>query len=107
MAQSKPLTINGWNIFAHSLFLDQVEELITRVEKLRRKYPADYTRKNATKRLAAIEKLAFEILKSSQRIRRLLIIAREEPSAMITSIGFAQNFSSNIVFFFDITWKAK
>ena len=62
MSKSKPLTINGWNIFAHSLFLDQVEELITQVEMLRQKYPADYKKKNSTKRLAAIEKLAFEII---------------------------------------------
>ena len=62
MSKSKPLTINGWNIFAHSLFLDQVEELITQVEMLRRKYPADYKKKNSTKRLAAIERLAFEII---------------------------------------------
>jgi toxin YhaV len=58
----QPLVINGWNIFAHSLFLEQFEELVSQVEHLRRKFPKDYKKKNATKRLAAIEKLAFDII---------------------------------------------
>jgi len=59
---NKPLVINGWTIFAHSLFLEQLETLLKKVEKLRRKDPKGYTRKNATKQLAAISKLAFEII---------------------------------------------
>jgi toxin YhaV len=59
---SQPLVINGWSIFAHPLFLNQFEELLTLVESLRQKYPEDYQRKNATKRLAAIAKLAFDII---------------------------------------------
>ncbi|MDF5725440.1 MAG: type II toxin-antitoxin system YhaV family toxin [Rhizonema sp. PD37] len=62
MLVNQPLVINGWNIFAHSLFLNQFEELLTQVEHLRQKYPEDYQRKNATKRLAAIVKLAFDII---------------------------------------------
>jgi toxin YhaV len=62
LSKSKLLIINGWKIFGHSLFLDQVEELITQVEFLRQKDPANYTKKNAAKRLAAIEKLSFEII---------------------------------------------
>lgn len=62
MAASKPLVINGWTIFAHSLFLEQLETLLQKVERLRRKDPTGYTRKNATKQLAAIAKLAFEII---------------------------------------------
>lgn len=54
--------INGWNIFAHPLFLNQFEELLTQVEHLRQKYPQDYKHKNATKRLAAIAKLAFDVI---------------------------------------------
>ncbi len=56
------LVINGWSIFAHPLFLKQFDELLAQVERLRQKYPKDYKRKNATKRLAAIAKLAFEII---------------------------------------------
>jgi toxin YhaV len=56
------LVINGWNIFLHPLFLQQFEELTTQVEQLRQKYPKDYQKKNAAKRLAAIAKLAFEVI---------------------------------------------
>jgi toxin YhaV len=55
-----PLAVNGWTLFAHPLFLDQVEALVARVEVLRARDPVGYTRKNATKRLAAIAALAFE-----------------------------------------------
>ena len=62
MQKAKPLIINGWEIFAHSLFLDQIEELITQVETLRRKNPIIYKKKNVVKRLAAIAKLAFSVI---------------------------------------------
>ncbi|MEZ2303088.1 MAG: type II toxin-antitoxin system YhaV family toxin [Microcoleus sp.] len=62
MSVNQPLVINGWNIFAHALFLNQFEELLTQVEHLRQKYPQDYKHKNATKRLAAIAKLAFDVI---------------------------------------------
>jgi toxin YhaV len=57
-----PLTVKGWSIFAHPLFLDAVEALVVQVERLRANDPKKYTAKNATKRLAAIVKLAFEII---------------------------------------------
>ena len=57
-----PLVVNGWTIFAHPLFLNQVEALIQQVEGLKRKDPKGFTKKNATKRLAAIAKLAFEVI---------------------------------------------
>ncbi len=62
MVKTDPLIINGWKIFSHNLFLNQVEELITQVEALKRKDPINYIKKNAAKRLAAIEKLAFHII---------------------------------------------
>jgi toxin YhaV len=62
LSENKRLVINGWQIFAHPLFLGQVEELLVKVEHLRQKYPKDYQKKNATKRLAAIAKLAFEVI---------------------------------------------
>lgn len=62
MSVDQPLVINGWHIFAHPLFLEQFEELVAWVERLRRKFPQDYHKKNATKRLAAIAKLAFDII---------------------------------------------
>lgn len=62
MAKSTPLVINGWSIFAHPLFLDQIDDHESQVKKLRKKDFANYTKKNATKRLAAISKLAFEVI---------------------------------------------
>ncbi len=57
-----PLVVNGWTIYAHPLFLNQVEALIQQVEGLKRKNPKGFTKKNATRRLAAIAKLAFEVI---------------------------------------------
>lgn len=61
-ARPPPLTVNGWTLFAHPLFLDQLETLAAEVEKLRVKNPAGYAQKNASKRLAAIAKLVFEVI---------------------------------------------
>jgi toxin YhaV len=52
--------INGWKIYAHSLFVEQFEALVTKVEGLRKKYPSKYKSKKDTKLLAAIVKLAFD-----------------------------------------------
>lgn len=60
--QTPPLVVHGWTIFAHPLFLDQLEALVRQVEALQGKDPAGYHRKNATKRLAAISKLAFDVI---------------------------------------------
>ena len=57
-----PLVINGWSVFAHPLFLDQLEALTQQVELLKQKDPSGFTRKNAAKRLAAIAKLAFDVI---------------------------------------------
>jgi toxin YhaV len=61
-AQPYPLVVNGWTIFAHPLFLDQLEELTRQVEAMKRKDPAGFIKKNASKRLTAIAKLAFEVI---------------------------------------------
>jgi toxin YhaV len=57
-----PLAVGGWTIFAHPLFLDQLEALIQQVETLKQKDPVGYVKKNAAKRLAAIAKLAFDVI---------------------------------------------
>ena len=62
MSDNEPLVINSWRIYAHPLFINQLEKLISKVENLRQKYPQEYKQKNAIKRLAAINKLAFEII---------------------------------------------
>ena len=60
--QKTPLVVNGWTVFAHPLFLAQLEEVTRQVEGLQKKDPAGFTKKNASKRLAAIAKLAFEVI---------------------------------------------
>lgn len=62
MPEYSNVVINGWTIFAHSLFLDEINTLIEQVEKLKRKDPANYLKKNASKRLAAIARLAFTVI---------------------------------------------
>ena len=64
MTAGKPelLVIRGWAIFAHPLFLAQIDALSRQVETLKQKDPVGYVKKNASKRLAAITKLAFDII---------------------------------------------
>jgi toxin YhaV len=57
-----PWVVNGWSLFAHPFFLEQLEATIAKVEELRRKDPSGYIKKNAAKRLAAINRLAFEVI---------------------------------------------
>jgi toxin YhaV len=54
------LEINGWTIYSHPLFLDQLEAMIEAVEKARQKDPKGYKKKRAAKLLAAVWKVAFE-----------------------------------------------
>lgn len=62
MTPPAALVVNGWTIYAHPLFLDQLEDLLQAVEQAREKDPRGYKRKNAAKRLAAVARLAFEII---------------------------------------------
>jgi toxin YhaV len=43
--------VNGWTIYAHPLFLDQLEAMTAAVDKTRKKDPAGYKKKRATKLL--------------------------------------------------------
>lgn len=61
-ASAKPLVVNGWTIYAHPLFQQQLQTLGEQVEALKKKDPLGYRKKNATKRLAAIMQLAFEVI---------------------------------------------
>jgi len=57
-----PMVVNGWTLYAHPLFKEQYLYLKLQVESLREKDPKGYVRKNATKRLAAIQRLTFELI---------------------------------------------
>ena len=60
--EAAPVVVHGWTVFAHPLFLEQIEALARQVDGLGSKDPVDYAQKNAAKRLAAIVKLAFEVI---------------------------------------------
>jgi toxin YhaV len=54
------VTIDGWAIYAHPLFLDQLEKLIEAVERDKKNDPDNYTRKANAKLLKVISTLALE-----------------------------------------------
>lgn len=56
------MLIHGWTVFAPPLFLAQLEGLVQQVERLKKKDPVGYVKKNASKRLAAVAKLAFDVI---------------------------------------------
>jgi toxin YhaV len=56
------MVVHGWTVFAHPLFLEQLAALARQVERLKSKNPVGYAQKNATRRLAAITKLAFDVI---------------------------------------------
>lgn len=56
------LTINGWTILAHPLFLDQLEKLIDAVEAVKAKKPDAYRKSANTKLLAALNTLVFQTI---------------------------------------------
>lgn len=59
LAKSAP---HGWAVYAHPLFLVQVEALTRQVEALKQRDPVGYVKKNAYKRLLAITNLVSEII---------------------------------------------
>nr|WP_306264075.1 type II toxin-antitoxin system YhaV family toxin [Pararhizobium sp. IMCC3301] len=60
--QQAAIVVNGWSIYAHPVFLDQLEGLIGEVEEKKRRVPKTYLKKNCAKRLAAISKLVTEVI---------------------------------------------
>ncbi len=62
MQKTIPAVVNGWTLYAHPLFIEQYLNLKSQVEALREKDPGNYTKKNAAKRLAAIQRLTFELI---------------------------------------------
>lgn len=62
LQKSQALVKNGWTIFTHPLFLEQLNILEEKVREQQQKDPSNYQKKNAAKRLAAIQKLAFEVI---------------------------------------------
>lgn len=54
--------INGWTLYAHPLFLDQLERLTEAVAKKAKKDPKGYVASADAKLLAALRKLVFEVV---------------------------------------------
>lgn len=56
------ITVNGWTLYTHPLFADQLERLTVAVEQSRAKDPVGYRSTANAKLLAAMRKLIFEII---------------------------------------------
>ena len=56
------ITVNGWTLYAHPLFLDQLERLTVTVERAAKKDPKGYASTANAKLLAAMRKLMFEVI---------------------------------------------
>jgi toxin YhaV len=54
--------INGWTLYAHPLFTDQLDRLTTAVEKAKRKDPRTYQSTANAKLLAQLNRLMFETI---------------------------------------------
>jgi toxin YhaV len=54
--------VNGWTLYAHPLFLDQLEKLTSAVEKAKAKNPETYASSANAKLLAQLHRLMFELI---------------------------------------------
>lgn len=54
------MTINGWAIYAHPLFLDQLERLVQAVKRDQKNDPRNYTKKPNAKLLKSVSTIALE-----------------------------------------------
>jgi hypothetical protein len=103
-SKAAPLICHGWTVFAHPLFLAQLEALAQQVEALKQKDPAGYLKRNAARRMAAVTKLAFT---SSRKTRRGRNTGKAAPSAMTISTGSALSSFSSTDCFSAITRRAR
>ena len=56
------ITVNGWALYAHPLFLEQLEALTAAVERARLRDPQGYASTANAKLLATMRKLMLEII---------------------------------------------
>ncbi len=64
------MKVGDWQVYAHPLFLDQLEALTTAVDRARRKDPTGYAAGRDAKMLAAVLKLAFEDIPANPAHKR-------------------------------------
>lgn len=56
------MVIHGWTVYAHSAFIEAYEALTNTVAALQQAHPDTYQTKKPTRLLAAIHKLAFDVI---------------------------------------------
>lgn len=56
------LAVNGWQLFAHPLFLDQLDKLASAVERAQARDPRGWRKSANAKLLAALRQLVFETI---------------------------------------------
>jgi toxin YhaV len=56
------MIVNGWTLYTHPLFADQLEKLTAAIEKSREKDPKGYRSTANAKLLASMRKLMFEVI---------------------------------------------
>ncbi|WP_454739922.1 type II toxin-antitoxin system YhaV family toxin [Cupriavidus necator] len=66
--QQETPVVNGWRLYAHPMFLEQLSTLVSTVESLAKTDPQNYKQKNATKRLAAIRDLMMVRIPADPKI---------------------------------------
>jgi toxin YhaV len=64
------MRIGDWQVYAHPLFLDQLDALTTAVDRARLKDPTGYMNGRDAKMLAAVVKLSFEDIPADPSHRR-------------------------------------
>jgi hypothetical protein len=99
-ADEKSLKANGWTLLFHPLFEAQLDELTQKVGALQDKIGEEYTKHNDTKRLAAIYRLATEVIPADPSDPNS---DRATHWAQITVIGIGRSFSNSIGYFFAST----
>lgn len=90
MPAQPSLIVNGWEPYAHTLFFEQYQLLFDKVEKLKEKDPKGYTKKNVTKRFAAIHKLTYDIIPQNPTLPEY------RPDSWDALLKFASSLSSSL-----------
>ena len=80
------MRVGAWEVYAHPLFLDQLDALVRAVERARRKHPTDYAAGRDAKMLAAVLKLAFEDIPADPAHKRFEQ-GETPPSKTLASAG--------------------
>ena len=102
---SKPVVVNGWNVYVHPLLLQQINKLILEIERCKSSDPENWESRNCSKRLKAILKLITEDVPANPNSSRF------RPGNALGTSGRklvpGQVFSGSIGCFFDIARRRR